>query len=461
MPLVPKVSQIVTQRRGTIRKQRDDDPILHMLEVASDMEDSCCMKCEPHARLPQSLPECLSILELRGSGYGQPDELDRIHQAQMIIDTKWLISRSNATSNSELDVMLQAIDGSVQGAIGGGEQAGGATVKQEYKNLLTSISEDLNIIDAVAWYPGPIVKCSLPIPPASPSHVPQQLFLHTKACSTTAEHEDSHTIPGLLSSLSLSPEWYGPSCRRWNCALPPVIDTKLSKRSLNTLFELIHLLIGIGNNGSPNNCSNLMLQCKSGYTRIHLCSYTWIHPPYPTPLTKMRFVSILFLPLLPSLASTFPNPVIQPRGYTTTTASLPEIPTLHVTDFGAFISSSSNIPSYVSFHVQDPRPQYHAEVDCIFVTDTAYPSIYLEGYWPCEGGDGIAFWLDEDFMKIRRPFLQDPNDPKSYAVGLTKQDTYWAESTLIGSCANVTTSRVGKFYARSRNWDFPINQIIA
>ncbi|ORX98295.1 hypothetical protein BCR34DRAFT_577346 [Clohesyomyces aquaticus] len=140
-----------------------------------------------------------------------------------------------------------------------------------------------------------------------------------------------------------------------------------------------------------------------------------------------------------------------------------DIPILQITDFGAFVSARSDVPSHVSFHVRDGRPEYFAEVDCVFVTNETYPLIYLGGYWPCEGDTGIGFWLGEAFLKIRRPFLQDHCDVarKSYAVGLASQDTFWSSLGTVGECKNTSLSLLGASYSRPENWDFPINQIIA
>ncbi|KAF2192128.1 hypothetical protein K469DRAFT_745650 [Zopfia rhizophila CBS 207.26] len=176
----------------------------------------------------------------------------------------------------------------------------------------------------------------------------------------------------------------------------------------------------------------------------------------------MRFASILLLGFVPPLVPCTPSPIVQTPS-TTTTPTEAKIPTLHVTNFGVFISSNPKVPSHLSFHVQDPRPEWYGEADCVFTTNETYPSVYLGGYWFCPEGKGyvnFAFWLEKDILKIRRPW-GDPKDWNHYLIGLPRQETHWNEMATAGTCANVTTTTAGKFYSRTENWNFPINLVIA
>jgi hypothetical protein len=125
----------------------------------------------------------------------------------------------------------------------------------------------------------------------------------------------------------------------------------------------------------------------------------------------MLFLPSLNFPLLFSLTCASPSPALQRRDGTTTASAETEIATLHVTNFGAFLSAEPGIPSHVSFHVSDTRADWSAEVDCVFVTNDSYPFLYVGGYWPCRGDTGIGFWLADAFLRIHRPFLLDVNDP--------------------------------------------------
>jgi len=95
----------------------------------------------------------------------------------------------------------------------------------------------------------------------------------------------------------------------------------------------------------------------------------------------------------------------------TPTAAPPPLPTLRISNFGAFRSVNPSIPSHITFNIVDPRPDYFMSVDCVFATNETYPSIFLDGWWHCDSEQDIAFWMEEDFFKLRRPWLSDPKDP--------------------------------------------------
>ncbi|KAF2786295.1 hypothetical protein K505DRAFT_343923 [Melanomma pulvis-pyrius CBS 109.77] len=135
-------------------------------------------------------------------------------------------------------------------------------------------------------------------------------------------------------------------------------------------------------------------------------------------------------------------------------------PTLHITNFSALISTSPSIPSHIAFNVLDPRPTYFASINCIFSTNETYPSIYLDGWWHCDPLVDVAFWFEDDFLMLRRVWLDDPSDPRSRVIGVTdKQDTAWSEGT-IDACANATASVAGLHFSRTTDWEFPITTIL-
>jgi hypothetical protein len=94
-----------------------------------------------------------------------------------------------------------------------------------------------------------------------------------------------------------------------------------------------------------------------------------------------------------------------------------ELPTLVVSNFGAFLSDKQEVRSFVSFHVKDPRPDYYFETNCTYSSDETdgRNTVYLQGYMDCESSDlqwavGFAWWMGDDFLALRRNWRTDPND---------------------------------------------------
>lgn len=128
----------------------------------------------------------------------------------------------------------------------------------------------------------------------------------------------------------------------------------------------------------------------------------------------MRFIGLFLVNILTGLPLAAPNPTIHDRGKVIQRKE--SVPTLHVTNLNVFVSNNSVVPSHISFHVVDPRPEQYGETDCVFSTNATYKSIYLSGWWDCDRNFDISFWLREDTLSLRRPWIQDPAEPYVWDV---------------------------------------------
>jgi hypothetical protein len=99
----------------------------------------------------------------------------------------------------------------------------------------------------------------------------------------------------------------------------------------------------------------------------------------------------------PALASPIPAPIRRDD----------DLPVLHVTHFGAFLSNITPVPSHVSFHLVDPRPDNFAETNCILYS---VESLFETGWVDCQSTSDVSFMLDADALRLRRVFLLDPAD---------------------------------------------------
>ncbi|KAF2651796.1 hypothetical protein K491DRAFT_781595 [Lophiostoma macrostomum CBS 122681] len=175
---------------------------------------------------------------------------------------------------------------------------------------------------------------------------------------------------------------------------------------------------------------------------------------------SMRFAATNLLSLLICLSVGYSAPVSD------------DIPTLIVSNFGAFVSVKEEVRSFVSFHVKDPRPDYYFETNCTFSPPEVdgRNTIYLEGYIRCDTSDlrwatGFAWWMGEDFLALRRNWRTDPDDNdypyKTFVSGLTGKVDPWWNGSRIGYCGNVTKTQAGTFYDRTTDWEFPIHTIMS
>ncbi|KAF2728465.1 hypothetical protein EJ04DRAFT_516587 [Polyplosphaeria fusca] len=81
-----------------------------------------------------------------------------------------------------------------------------------------------------------------------------------------------------------------------------------------------------------------------------------------------------------------------------------DYPILHVTNFGAFVNDDPSMPSHVSFHVVDPRPDNFVETDCIlYRAGSLFKTVWVN----CENTSDVSFLFASDAMRLQRVFLLD------------------------------------------------------
>jgi hypothetical protein len=75
---------------------------------------------------------------------------------------------------------------------------------------------------------------------------------------------------------------------------------------------------------------------------------------------------------------------------------------LQIFNLGLFISSTPQIPGYITLHVRDARPEHYFDKDCIFVTSDAHPSIWSSEWMPCNADSQVEFWMQRGSLRVRR-----------------------------------------------------------
>jgi hypothetical protein len=85
-----------------------------------------------------------------------------------------------------------------------------------------------------------------------------------------------------------------------------------------------------------------------------------------------------------------------------------EVPSLVVSNFGAFLSSRKELKSHVAFTVVDPRPEYYLNTTCILSATDQQGTVALGAWKDCgdPGTDELSFWIGDDlrYLSLRRPW---------------------------------------------------------
>ncbi|KAF2264401.1 hypothetical protein CC78DRAFT_568339 [Lojkania enalia] len=136
----------------------------------------------------------------------------------------------------------------------------------------------------------------------------------------------------------------------------------------------------------------------------------------------MHFVTDTILALVSGLAIAIPSPPLLSRDELA----------LHVSQFGAFLSNDSRIPSHVSFHVVDSHPDHPGETNCVFVTQDSH-SLFGSGWMisSCDPGLEFDFYLRQDSMKLSRLFYMDPADNNCSADRLVRSPCFQAGHLIL------------------------------
>jgi hypothetical protein len=113
--------------------------------------------------------------------------------------------------------------------------------------------------------------------------------------------------------------------------------------------------------------------------------------------------STLSLLLTTTLALASPTPHLAARQNTTDIV-------LHVTDFTAFMADPTieGTQSNMSFHITDPRPEFHAEADCV-VPPTYFNLYAISALFDYCGpaGSEFSYRFFETGLQVRRSWRVD------------------------------------------------------